>query len=357
MVGLAHVNSVRICGCGKGIMIKTELPQDFIELSCDIGSDPLLVQGAGGNSSCKDGDLLWIKASGTELADAQSENIFIAVRTDLALEELAGKGDGSCRRAMVNPDSLSRPSIETTFHAAIPHRYVFHYHSVASICHSTSTVGRTHLLSKLRGLNWVTVPYRKPGIPLTREILKCLSVNPACNIFVLENHGLVVAHDDVAVVRGLIYEIENRLSLPRLHGLDSHFHCRPVSGWEEFQECSWIAHDQTSLRRAVSGSYYPDHVVFLGPGLQTGSLDELEESDPKDYAFPAVLVAGSGIYLRQGSTGAEQAMLKCLGDVLSRLPTGWDANPIGREAEASLLNWDAEKHRRALAEGRRSQPK
>lgn len=46
-------------------------PQTLNELrrmSARVGSNILLVQGAGGNSSVKDGDVLWVKASGTWLS-------------------------------------------------------------------------------------------------------------------------------------------------------------------------------------------------------------------------------------------------------------------------------------------------
>ena len=39
-------------------------------LSASVGADPLLVQGAGGNTSLKQAGLLWIKASGTWLMNA-----------------------------------------------------------------------------------------------------------------------------------------------------------------------------------------------------------------------------------------------------------------------------------------------
>jgi len=42
----------------------------FRALSARLGQDPLQVQGPGGNTSVKSGDVMWIKASGTELADA-----------------------------------------------------------------------------------------------------------------------------------------------------------------------------------------------------------------------------------------------------------------------------------------------
>ena len=55
------------------------LPEDFLQLSQRLGSDPLLVQGPGGNTSVKIDGTMWIKASGTELADALTGNIFVAV--------------------------------------------------------------------------------------------------------------------------------------------------------------------------------------------------------------------------------------------------------------------------------------
>lgn len=46
-------------------------------LSAKVGSDPLLVQAAGGNTSIKDEGVMWIKASGTWLRDADAKDIFV----------------------------------------------------------------------------------------------------------------------------------------------------------------------------------------------------------------------------------------------------------------------------------------
>ena len=45
--------------------------------SARIGADPLLIQGPGGNTSIKDGGVMWIKASGTNLADALTRDVFV----------------------------------------------------------------------------------------------------------------------------------------------------------------------------------------------------------------------------------------------------------------------------------------
>ena len=131
------------------------LPTEFLTLSQQIGANPLLVQGPGGNTSIKQDGRMWIKASGTELSDALDEDIFVAVDPDRALAELDGAGDGSCRSALIDSDCGLRPSIETTFHALFPQRFVFHFHSVATICHAIAVEGRASLAEKLGGLPWV----------------------------------------------------------------------------------------------------------------------------------------------------------------------------------------------------------
>ena len=74
----------------------TNFSQDNKKLSigeyCEwIGSNPLLVQGAGGNISWKEGDVLWVKASGMWLIDATKENIFVPVDLKYIKQEVAKK--------------------------------------------------------------------------------------------------------------------------------------------------------------------------------------------------------------------------------------------------------------------------
>jgi len=95
-----------------------------------IGADPMLVQGAGGNVSWKDGDVLWVKASGTWLAHAESSDIFVPVKLAHLQDQLAKK-NFSVSPKLYRASSL-RPSIETLLHALLPHRVVAHLHPVAA---------------------------------------------------------------------------------------------------------------------------------------------------------------------------------------------------------------------------------
>jgi rhamnose utilization protein RhaD (predicted bifunctional aldolase and dehydrogenase) len=46
---------------------------DLRRMSARVGANILLVQGAGGNSSVKRDDVLWVKASGRWLSEAKGE--------------------------------------------------------------------------------------------------------------------------------------------------------------------------------------------------------------------------------------------------------------------------------------------
>ena len=308
----------------------------FRALSARLGGDPLQVQGPGGNTSIKAGGVLWIKASGTELAQAQARDIFVAVDLAAARAEAAGlQGDGSCKAAVLDPGAGLRPSIETTFHAALDWPVVVHTHSVATLAHAICPAGRVAAAGKLAGLPVAMVPYAKPGLPLTRRVLA--QARPETRVFVLENHGLIVCGADAADAAALLATVEARLALPAA-AIPATPDTPAPAGFDWAPE-SWIARDPQACAVAQAGSYWPDHVVFLGPALPTAD----------DGAAPAVLHPGTGIALRHTATPSQRAMLRCLSDVLARLPRGWAPDPIGPRAEAELLDWDAEKYRQALA--------
>lgn len=320
----------------------TDIPNlvtdDFRALSARLGQDPLQVQGPGGNTSIKSGGVMWIKASGTELADAEHAEIFVPVDRDAAIAEATGiAGDGSCKSTVLDPDITLRPSIETTFHAALDHTVVLHTHSIATLVHAICDEGLVAAQDKLAGLPFTIVPYAKPGLPLTQEILA--RATPDTRIFILRNHGLIGCGSSVDDAADILAEVESRLDMPTTDLAKTQPTTDCPDGFHWAQE-SWLAQDTRASQAVLAGSYYPDHVVFLGPGLPASD----HQGPP-----PAVLHKGTGVMLRDDATSSQRAMLRCLSDVFARLPSDWSPLAIGADAEAELLNWDAEKYRQALA--------
>ena len=66
------------------------------ELSAALGANPSRTQGAGGNTSIKRDGVMWIKASGTWLADALAHDIMTPVCLELLRKAIA---DGDPRAA------------------------------------------------------------------------------------------------------------------------------------------------------------------------------------------------------------------------------------------------------------------
>src|SRR5580698_6397091 len=107
----------------------------LLRYAAAIGTDPSLVQAAGGNVSLKRDGVLWVKASGTWLANAERQDIFVPVHlAPLLAAMLADNAEDTMPfvAADKNPSGL-RPSIETTLHGVLPHPVVVHVHCVETI--------------------------------------------------------------------------------------------------------------------------------------------------------------------------------------------------------------------------------
>ena len=184
-------------------------------LSASIGLNPHMTQAAGGNTSLKAGDTLWIKASGTWLKDALSDDIMVPV----AMAPLLKAVDSATRRPTSRRPSPSttqsrglRPSIETTVHALMPQRVVLHVHCVDTISLAVQADGEAEVARRLRGIEWAYVPYFRPGLPLARGIAE--KMRPGVDVLILGNHGLVVAAETVAEADRLLHRVRSLLARP-----------------------------------------------------------------------------------------------------------------------------------------------
>jgi len=307
-----------------------------------IGADPALVQAAGGNVSLKRDGVLWVKASGTWLANAGRQDIFVPVRLDELLGAIHAPDPQASENTVpfvvteLNPSGL-RPSIETTLHGVLPHPVVVHVHCVETIAWACRADAAEAITSLLEGLRWCFVPYVRPGAPLTREILRRMA--PDTDVLVLGNHGLIAGGADTAAAGALVADVSRRLRrTPRAAPpptVAAHGAYRPA----EDAATHGTATDAASLAVARRGSLYPDHVIFLGPGIATL---------PPGGDGPMLVVPGAGVLLRDDATQGAVALARCLADVCARLDPAEPITVLTPEEDAELLGWDAEKYRQAL---------
>jgi rhamnose utilization protein RhaD (predicted bifunctional aldolase and dehydrogenase) len=340
-------------------MPHNDIMRSLQEYCARVGIDPALVQGAGGNVSWKDGDKLFVKASGAWLADAEKKNIFVAVDLKELRAQLA-QGRFGTTPSVLDQSGL-RPSIETVLHAIMPQKIVVHTHPIDALAHLVR-VDCAELLHKILGksVNWALVEYRKPGAELgaaVYEVVNRASAAPPAVVF-LANHGVIVAADSLQEVERIYALLTKSLAVkPRDFSLP-----RPPMSAPALQERGYkLPADEYIQRLAFDPvcldilrthwALYPDHVVFLGgePGIfetpQRFAEFCLESGRLPDYA----IVPDYGTFVSADINQNKMSMLKCFGDVLARLRTVADLRSLSAHDVHQLLDWEAEKYRSRIA--------
>ncbi|WP_152045021.1 class II aldolase/adducin family protein [Aureimonas psammosilenae] len=329
-------------------------------LSARLGEDVTRTQGAGGNTSLKADGTMWIKASGTWLAEAERCDIMVPVDVE-PLREAFRDGDPRAEKATDfvltdrNPSGL-RPSIETSVHAVIDHPVVLHIHCVETIALAVRTDAREEVarrLSGIEGVDWAHVPYRRPGVPLGKAIVDAQT--PGTNVHILANHGLVVSGTDVGEAEARLERVVAALRQPTsfpapegVGGLDA------LAAGSPYRPASdpiihSLAASPWRVEIASGGPMYPDHVIFLGS--QTGVLSEgrsLSDFGSSTEPPKIVVAPGRGVFLHESVDRGGELMARCLAEVAARLPEGAPLRRLTGEEVHALTNWEAEKYRQTL---------
>jgi rhamnose utilization protein RhaD (predicted bifunctional aldolase and dehydrogenase)/NAD(P)-dependent dehydrogenase (short-subunit alcohol dehydrogenase family) len=199
----------------------------IVGLSRFYGADPSIVLAGGGNTSCKIGDILYVKGSGTALATMTRDGFVKMDRNKLS--ELAGaeldkdpdtreaQYKESINNARCEPERGQRPSVEALLHHLVPARYVVHSHATIAntlTCHT----GGHELAREIFGDDIVWVPYVDPGFILAQTLKRALEDYRAstgralAKAILMANHGLIVGGDDPETIRASTDEVLDKIA-------------------------------------------------------------------------------------------------------------------------------------------------
>ena len=318
--------------------------QDFC---VDTGKNKLLTQGAGGNISWKEEKLMYIKASGTWLIDANDKDIFVPIELQL-LHKNINSGIFSMPEGITQKSNL-RPSIETMMHAIMPHKVVVHLHVIDIL----AILVRKEAESIMRqaffdNLDYVFIDYIKPGSNLAKAIYAQFKDRVVDFIF-LKNHGVIIGGDSIADVQEKLNLVLSRLQsyvMPikyqacqnSLQGIDGY----DMSDSPELNELAC----NVKLLNQIKENWvlYPDHVVFLGnvPNV----AENLEQAKKLVSLNPSyIIVKNQGVFISQKALESEICQLVCYADVLIRQSDKYVLSPLTPQEIDELINWDSEKYR------------
>ena len=323
-----------------------------------IGKDPLLVQGPGGNVSWKEGETLWIKASGIWLGDAGRDDIFVPVdlgELRTALEEtphprLPGGAGGATRR----------PSIETFMHVVMPHEIVVHLHAIEALAVLVRADAREALQARLGDrFRWEWVEYRQPGVRLARAVAFALRRTPDADVVFLQNHGILVGGRSMDDIDRCVVELSAALkqdlavgrtptSSPMREGYPETLHVGPLDyvAVEDARLQSMVHIPALYRRLSEAWALYPDHVVFLGPRAPVFETRSDAASHGRTHRPPLLFIHGEGVFARQGFDEAQHAQLGCYYEVLARQKPQDVLVELNRQDIHDLVHWEAEQYRK-----------
>ncbi len=213
--------------------------QELIDISQFYGKQKDFVIAGGGNTSYKDENHIFIKASGHSLATIREDGFAQLDRKGLQL--IAGKTysedvmerenqiKNDLLNARVYPEKGQRPSVETSLHDLIAYRFVVHTHST-KVNGLMCSANAERLTTVLFGDTVVYVPYVDPGYILYKEVETRITAYKARTgkepkVILLQNHGIFVAADStdeireiytdvISILEGAIGEIQELVSLP-----------------------------------------------------------------------------------------------------------------------------------------------
>jgi NAD(P)-dependent dehydrogenase (short-subunit alcohol dehydrogenase family)/rhamnose utilization protein RhaD (predicted bifunctional aldolase and dehydrogenase) len=199
--------------------------QELIELSHFYGQKKDFIIASRGNTSFKDKNHIYIKASGASLATIDETGFVQLDRKRLHLiSEKTYSGDAlECENqfkidilnSRIHPEKGQQPSVETSLHDLMAFRFVVHTHSAKAyglLCSKDVEKSTTDLF----GDEVVFIPYVDPGYKLfkkAQDLIKAYrkrtGVEP--QIILLQNHGIFVAADSMDEIYKLHDKVIDKL--------------------------------------------------------------------------------------------------------------------------------------------------
>lgn len=358
----------------EGIAVREQI-KTLIELCHRYGTSTYVNCG-GGNISWKDGDILWIKASGTYLSQASEETLVAVRRQPLqTLYQATVPEDANERetwakwiiqQAVAADMAASRPSVETPLHGLFEANFVVHTHP--TIVNGLSCARDAEAACQLLFPDAMWVPYVDPGVTLCllvkrqfEEYIQRHGREPF--VIIMQNHGLIVAADTLDEIHALHKKVFGVLEdAYRAAGLDtSSPACRKESGIDALPDdfIRSSEHEQIIMKcpglKPAPAPLTPDHIVYSG--VAPLSLDDGQSlsSYRQHFRSEPRLVIHKEIAYTLGATDSQaQAACDLAADgahVLRLTEAFGGARFMSEDQWRFVVNWEAEAYRQAVNVG------
>ena len=186
---------------------------ELIAISQFYGRDSRFVIAGGGNTSFKNAEKIWVKASGSSLATITEDGFAVLDRAKLnRMSDKLYSTNPVEREDQVKNDLADatitkgrRPSVETSMHNVIDYTFVVHLHPTIVNGLMCSQRAESDLL-KLFGERVLYVEYTDPGYVLFKKVDEKIKeyrskFNEEPQVIWLQNHGIFVAANSIEEIK------------------------------------------------------------------------------------------------------------------------------------------------------------
>lgn len=196
--------------------------EDLIAISRKFGQDSRFVIAGGGNTSYKDENRLWVKASGHALATITEDGFAVLDRALLnEMGEKAYNADTAIREEQVKNDlSVAcitkdrRPSVETSLHNCIGFAFIVHLHP--TLVNGLMCSINAEAACKEMFPDALYIEYTDPGYTLFKKVYDRIKAYKAekgkePQVIFLQNHGIFVGGDTTSEIEEIYSEVLGKL--------------------------------------------------------------------------------------------------------------------------------------------------
>ncbi|MBQ1936708.1 MAG: SDR family NAD(P)-dependent oxidoreductase [Bacteroidales bacterium] len=369
----------------------------LIAISQKYGSDERYVIAGGGNTSYKDAEHLWVKASGHALATITEGGFAVLSRAMLnPMGEKKYSSDTAQREEEVKNDLAAacitkdrRPSVETSLHNCMEAAFVVHLHPTlvnGLMCANNAAQICAELFPEA-----LYIPYTDPGYVLFKKVYDKIKAYKKVNghepeVIFLQNHGIFVGADTTERIE----EIYNHV----LSTIESKVEALPTG---EAQICDCVSETIPALRSILSRSgrgvktlkvtndalisnficcpdkvaalmspFTPDGIVYCKSEYiyvdHEGPQDLVKKAEKKIEAYIAkrghtpkvLLIKGIGLVAVGDNAKNAQVITDVFYDAVK---VAWYAqsfggqHPMNKRQINFIDNWEVENYRRKVAAG------
>jgi NAD(P)-dependent dehydrogenase (short-subunit alcohol dehydrogenase family)/rhamnose utilization protein RhaD (predicted bifunctional aldolase and dehydrogenase) len=386
--------------------MKNEIRQ-LVEISQYYGQKKDFVIAGGGNTSFKDNELLFIKASGINLGNITESGFCILDRGKLAELPFKNYSDDPLLReeqvkndllsSRVNPESGLRPSVETSLHNLFDYSFVVHTHStlVNGLMCSNQAAEKS---LEFFGEEVLYIPYSDPGYNLFKEIFNQVNIynekfGKCPQVILIQNHGIFVAADTVEEIKRIYSEIIKKIKacfsnfsetqdlpvsnklvdiIPAIRVLLSEEKLKVTSVFNN----SWInpfLRDSESYTNGIAQPYNPDQMVyclseylFIENSSDTESIIQeakvkIEEFKKRREVAPKVIfIKGEGVIVAEDSPVSVSYLKDMVNDFcqISQLTENFGGgHPLTSQQVKFIENWEVENYRKKISLGEKPKGK